>query len=171
MPVTRFFEALCRMIEIFAGLLLGSITVLIFVSVVGRYLFTYPVPDHYDLSRLLMGATLLWGYAALGVRGNHISLDILTRRLPDPAQRAVNILVAAVLAGFTALLAYKMFSRVSSAYRSGETTFDLQLPIWPFTALIWAGAMAAVLTTGFHFLQAASRGGRMPEQTPPEGIE
>ncbi|WP_051332537.1 TRAP transporter small permease [Cucumibacter marinus] len=145
-------ETVAKAIETVAGLMLAVITIVVFVSVMGRYLFTSPIPDSFDLARLLMGATIMWGFAALGFRGRHISVDLISHILPPVARRLVDAFAALVLLGFTALLAYMMFSRVSSAYFSGETTFDLRLPVWPFVALTWGGAAAAVLTTAIRLV-------------------
>jgi C4-dicarboxylate transporter, DctQ subunit len=57
----------------------------------------------------------------------------------------------ALLLIFTVLLASMVFYRLSSAYVSNEATFDLQIPVWPFIALIWAGFASAVITTLIAF--------------------
>ena len=132
--------------EAVAGLLLALVTVLIVVSAVGRYLFTFPVPDSFDLSRLLIGAAVMWGFAALGYRGSHIKVEILADALPATLKRIVDALAWTLVLVFVVLLAWKMFGRVESAYRSGEATFDLRLVVWPLLGLIWTGTAAAVLT-------------------------
>ncbi|MCU0906124.1 MAG: hypothetical protein MUF73_01475 [Rhodobacteraceae bacterium] len=49
-------------------------------------------------------------------------------------------------------MAWKMFGRVEGAFTSGETTFDLRLPLWPDLALIWAGIAVSLVTIGVKIL-------------------
>lgn len=43
---------------------------------------------------------------------------------------------------FTIALVVMMFVRLKGAYVSGEATFDLRLPLWPFMALIWTATVS-----------------------------
>ncbi|RAH98855.1 TRAP transporter small permease [Acuticoccus sediminis] len=144
--MVRFLERFCAGTEAVAGLLLALVTVLIVVSAVGRYLFAVPVPDSFDLSRLLIGAAVMWGFAALGFRGSHIKVEIFAEALPRPVRRVVDAFAWTLVLVFVVLLAWKMFARVDRAYSGGEATFDLRLVVWPLLGVIWLGAAAAVLT-------------------------
>jgi TRAP-type C4-dicarboxylate transport system permease small subunit len=144
--VIRTLERLCRGIEVVAGLLLGACTILIVVSAVGRYLLASPVPDSFDISRLLLGACIMWGFASVGYRGGHITVDIFVEMMPDRMRRWIEFLAWAVLLLFVVLLTWKMFDRLESAMRSNESTFDLRLPVWPLMALIWVGTAVSILT-------------------------
>lgn len=132
-------------IERVAGAMMALVTVLVVVSAVARYAFAAPLPDAFDLSRYLLGATILWGFASVGYRGSHIKVDIVAEMLPPGPRRWIDSLAWTVLLLFTLLLAWKMFDKVVSAARSGEATMDLRLPAWPFYALIWAGVAVSIL--------------------------
>ncbi len=138
-------DRISLVIEKIAGILLATITVLIVVSACGRYLLASPVPDAFDLSRLLIGAAIMWGFASVGYRGSHIKVDLFAEMLPAWLRRWVDAFAWAVLLLFTSLLAWKMFHRVASAQASGEATFDLRMPAWPFLGLIWAGVLVSIL--------------------------
>ena len=144
--MVKILERFCRVVEMLAGLLLGLCTILIVVSAIGRYALTTPVPDSFDVSRLLIGACIMWGFASVGYRGGHITVDLFVEMMPDRARRWVEFLAWAVLLLFVVLLAWKMFGRVDSAMRSNEAPFDLRLPVWPLMALIWAGTAISILT-------------------------
>lgn len=135
-----------RVIEVIAAICLAVVTVIIFVSAIGRYAFSMPIPDNFDVSRLLLGVALMWGLAVANWRGGHISVDLLFNVLPPRAQRALDILGGVVLFVATSIMAWKMFARVETTHRVGEATFDLRLPVWPLIALIWLGVVAAALT-------------------------
>ncbi|MDF1776573.1 MAG: TRAP transporter small permease [Rhizobiaceae bacterium] len=139
-------EAISLTIEKVAGVLMGVITIVVVVSAIGRYLFSFPIPDAFDMSRLLIGAAIMWGFASVGYRGSHIKVDIISEIMPAKARRWIDTFAWAVLLLFTCLLAWKMLDRVLSAAKSGEATMDLRLPAWPIMALIWAGVAVSILT-------------------------
>ena len=132
-------------IERIAAILLAAITILVVASAIGRYLLAKPIPDAFDLSRLLLGAAIFWGFASIGYRGSHIKVDIFAEMMGPRLRRAVDVFSWLVLLVFTLLLAWKMLDRVRSAAASGEATFDLRIPAWPLMALIWAGVAVSVI--------------------------
>jgi len=146
--MNRALDLFCRSVETIAGVLLGAVTVLVVASTLGRYLLAWPVPDSFDLSRLFLGACLAWGFAVIGLRGGHIQVDLLAETAGPRLRRAIDAFAWGLLWLLAALLTWKMFGRVHSALVSGETTFDLRLPIWPFLGLIWAGIAVSLVTIG-----------------------
>ena len=156
--MVKILERFCQIVEMLAGLLLGLCTILIVVSAVGRYALTTPVPDSFDVSRLLIGACIMWGFASVGYRGGHITVDLFVEMVPERARRWIELFAWAVLLFFVILLAWKMYTRVGSAMRSNEATFDLRLPVWPLMMLIWAGTAISILTVTVRlFLLAIGR--------------
>lgn len=146
-PVMRLQHVLERIshgIEIVAGCIMGLVTLLVVASATGRYLFAYPLPDAFDMSRLLLGAAIMWGFASVGFRGSHIKVDILVERLSAGPRRWIDAFAWTLLLIFTGLLAWKMFGRVSNAAISNETTMDLRLPAWPMMGLIWLGVAVSL---------------------------
>ena len=147
-------------IERIAAVMLGLITLLIVVSAIGRYVLAMPVPDAFDVSRLLIGAAIMWGFASVGYRGSHIKVDLLAEILSPRVRRVTDSIAWTVLLGFAILLAWKTSDRMLSAMASGEATFDLRLPVWPFLALIVAGAAVSIVTIAARLLIVATgRGG------------
>ncbi|MEW5423563.1 TRAP transporter small permease [Amorphus sp. 3PC139-8] len=152
-------ERFCKVVEIVAGLLLGLVTTLIVVSTTGRYLFAWPVPDAFDLSRLLIGACIMWGFASVGYRGGHIQVDLFAELMTPRVRRVVDVFAWAMLLFFVVLLTWKMFDRVASAMRSNEATFDLMIPVWPLLGLIWVGTAVSIVTVLVRlYLIATGRG-------------
>jgi TRAP-type C4-dicarboxylate transport system permease small subunit len=146
MMLARFLERLSLWIEKVAAIFLAAITLIVVTSAVGRYGFAQSIPDAFDISRLLLGATIMWGFASLGFRGSHIKVDLFAEIMPERGRRLVDITAWLVLLAFTVALVIMMFVRLKGAYFSGEATFDLRLPLWPFFALIWAGAAVSLVT-------------------------
>lgn len=143
----KFQRALDRIslgIEMVAGALMALVTVLVVMSAVSRYLFAYPLPDAFDLGRLVLGAAIMWGFASVGYRGSHIKVDILAEIAGPGIRRWIDAFAWTLLLIFTVVLCWKMFGRVVGAATSGESTMDLRLPAWPVMALIWAGVLVSI---------------------------
>lgn len=145
--LARRLDALSTLVEKIAGLFLAAITILVFASAIGRYAFAAPIPDAFDLSQLMLGVAVLWGFASVGYRGAHIKVDLVAELLPARVRLCLDVLAQLVLLLFTVLLAWMLLDRVESAFASNESTFDLRLPVWPWLAAIWLGVVASVFTT------------------------
>jgi TRAP-type C4-dicarboxylate transport system permease small subunit len=146
MRLARRLDRLAIAIEKIAGLFLAAITVLVFASAIGRYAFAAPIPDAFDLARLLLGVAVLWGFASVGYRGAHIKVDLVAELLPARVRAWLDVIAQLVLLLFTVLLAWMLLGRLESAFASNESTFDLRLPVWPWLAAIWLGVVASVFT-------------------------
>ncbi|MDF0603773.1 TRAP transporter small permease [Psychromarinibacter sp. C21-152] len=139
-----------RWIERIAAGILGLVTLIIFVSAVGRYLFATPLPDSFDVSRLTLAVAVVWGFASLGYRGSHIKVDLLSQVAPRAMRRWMGLVAWVFLLGFTAALVWKIGERVLSQFPGGEVTMDLRLPHWPFLLAILLGLVAALFTTSIR---------------------
>ncbi|WP_172294646.1 TRAP transporter small permease [Pseudoruegeria sp. HB172150] len=159
--MSRTLERFCHIIEMVAGLLLGLCTILVVASAAGRYLFAWPIPDAFDFSRLLVGACIMWGFAAVGYRGGHIKVDLVTEVLQPRARRVVDLISWGALLFFVVLLTWKMSERVLSAWRSNEATFDLRIEVWPVMFLIWLGTAAAIFTVSVRIWLIATGQGEL----------
>jgi len=156
----RLLDRLATLVETIAGLFLAAITLLVFISAIGRYAFAAPIPDAFDVSRLMLGVVILWGFASVGYRGAHIKVDLVAEVLPARVRRGLDLLGALVLLLFTVLLAWKLGERLESAFASHEATMDLRLPVWPWLAVIWLGALASAFTIAARIVLLLRPGGR-----------
>ena len=155
-----------HLVERIAAVMLGLVTILIFLSAIGRYVFALPVPDAFDLSRLTLAVAIMWGFASLGFRGNHIKVDLLALALPDRIRRWTDFAAWTVLAGFTLVLIWKIGGRVLSQIPGGESTMDLRLPHWPFLTAMLFGLALALVTTLIRLWRVGRHGeGLEPHET------
>lgn len=137
------------LVEKIAAVMLGLVTLLIFVSAIGRYLFARPVPDAFDLSRLTLAVAVMWGFASVAYRGSHIKVDLLAHGLPPRVRKWLDIAAWLALLVFTGAMTWKIGGRLISQWPRGELTMDLRLPHWPFLAAILVGLiMALAMTVG-----------------------
>jgi TRAP-type C4-dicarboxylate transport system permease small subunit len=151
------------LIERVAGIILGLVTLLIVASAIGRYGFARPLPDAFDLSRLVLGVAIAWGMASVAWHGTHIKVDLLAHAVRPPVRRWINAFAWTVLLIFTAALTWKIGQRVGAAMSVGDATMDLRLPHWPFFLAIWLGILAALFTTAARLWLILRRGSDLGE--------
>lgn len=147
MPSQNRTRQIILLIERISAILFGIATLVVFVSAVGRYAFASPIPDAFDISRLVLAVTIAWGFASLGYRGSHIKVDLLTQWLSPAKQRIADLFAWTVLLIFSSLLCWKLGEKALSNFSHGEVTMDLRIPHWPFLSLIVLGLFMAVITT------------------------
>ena len=140
-PVDRFIDA----IEVTAAGFLAVVTLLTFVSVFLRYLFSWSIPDSYDFSRLLLGILIFWGMAVASYRGDHIAVDLLWSAVPARAQRAMDVFSAIVTLIAMATFTWMFAEKVIGTRADHVGTFDLRQPVWIYYFVAWIGLAAAIL--------------------------
>lgn len=141
--------------------LIGTATVLIFVSVVHRFAsgvtFLYPYARLIDLSWaqelcIFMFVWMAKFGAAYGVRaGIHVGVDVLVNRL-SPGFRRVMVLISLFCGAlFTGAVGTLGANLVLKIYATGQVSADMELPMW----IVY---LAVPLGSGlmcFRFLQVA----------------
>ncbi|CUH80747.1 TRAP transporter small permease [Tropicibacter naphthalenivorans] len=157
-PARRPVRSAVVFIERVAAIILGLVTLLIVASAIGRYGFARPLPDAFDLSRLILGVAIAWGMASVAWHGTHIKVDLLAQMVHHQARRVINAIAWLVLLGFTAALVWKIGQRVDAAMGGGDATMDLRLPLWPFFLAIWLGLVAALFTTALRLWRIVRHG-------------
>jgi TRAP-type C4-dicarboxylate transport system permease small subunit len=140
-PVDRFIDA----IEVTAAGFLAVVTLLTFVSVILRYLFSWAIPDSYDFTRLLLGILIFWGMAVASYRGDHITVDLLWTALPPRARRVVDVFSAIVTLTAMAAFTWMFAEKVLGTRADNVGTFDLRQPVWIYYFVAWIGLAAAVV--------------------------
>ncbi len=132
-------------IEFTAACFLAAVGALTFVSVILRYLFSWSIPDTYDISRLLLAILIFWGMAGTGYRGEHITVDLLWGALGARARRALDVFSNLFTLLAMAVFAIMMWHKVFDTRADHLLTFDLRQPVWIYYLVAWLGLAAAVL--------------------------
>ncbi|HXB79030.1 MAG TPA: TRAP transporter small permease [Bradyrhizobium sp.] len=132
-------------IEWIAAGFVGIVALNIFVAVLLRNLFSYSIPDSFDIGRLLLGILIFWGIAATSYRGTHITVDLIWGNVDPKYQRLIDVFATLVLLLVVTVQTWTLFDKVRGTYNDNVTTFDMHMPTWPFFAVAWAGDVSAVL--------------------------
>ncbi|THD57270.1 MAG: TRAP transporter small permease [Bradyrhizobium sp.] len=138
-------DRLIDTIEWIAAGFVGIVAANIFISVLLRNLFSYSIPDSFDIGRLMLGILIFWGIAATSYRGTHITVDLIWGNVGPKYQRLIDVFATLVLLFVVTVQTWTLFDKVRGTYNDNVTTFDMHMPTWPFFAVAWAGDVSAVL--------------------------
>ncbi len=139
------FTLLDRLEEILISIMLGVTTLLVFSQVIARYVFNSGISwatelvEHLFLWIVMIGAS--YGFK----HGVHLGVDIIAKKLPPAARKALSLCGIAVSLAFTLGMLYLSIFYVHDAYRMELTTVDLEIPQWiPHLALPVGFAMISM---------------------------
>jgi TRAP-type C4-dicarboxylate transport system permease small subunit len=141
----HFMDRFIDTIEWIAAGFVGIVAVNIFVAVLLRNLFSYAIPDSFDIGRMLLGILIFWGIAATSYRGTHITVDLIWGNVGPKYQRVIDVFATLVLLFVVSVQTWTLFDKVRGTYQDHVATFDLHMPTWPFFAVAWIGDVSAVL--------------------------
>ena len=147
-----------RMVEGTAGLLLLTVALATFATVVLRKLFNYSPPDWFDLAQLLLGISIFWGIASACYRNGHILVDLVWEFLSSRGRRILDITATSILLVFMAALTLMLADAIRDTAAGNVLTMELKLPVWPFHLLAGVGILAGTILTAVRLVRLCSRG-------------
>lgn len=147
--VINWLENVALWIAGAALLLMGTIVT---ASVVGRVVFTAPVPDDLVMVGLLMVGVIILPLAFIERTDGHIAVTVITDHFPVRVQFALkalgNLLFGLFFGVMGVMLAKKVPSEISEhLYYDGH----FEIPTWPMKALFAMGVAIFVARLLFSF--------------------
>ncbi|MEX3016789.1 TRAP transporter small permease [Gymnodinialimonas hymeniacidonis] len=79
------------------------------------------------------------------ITGGHATVDIFTSAMSDRTNRWLRGVTEVVFAGVMVLIAVQLFGGLMTKFNSGQTTLELQLPVWYSYAIGFVGAALAAV--------------------------
>jgi TRAP-type C4-dicarboxylate transport system permease small subunit len=168
--VERIVKATVDVTEKAAGIFLAAIVTLTFTSIMLRALFSVAIPDWFDLSRLLLGVAIFWGIATTSYRDEHIQVDFFWEWVGPRGKWLIDLFSTMILFIFMAAFSWMLVYKVDSGFRSGESTFDVRMPIWPFHMVASLGIFLATLLVAIRLVRIFRRKAA-PEQRHIEPVQ
>ncbi|MCA0043936.1 TRAP transporter small permease [Celeribacter litoreus] len=129
------------------GIMLTVMMALTVFDVIGRYVFNSPIKGAAELTELLLAATIFLGLGAVSLREEHVTVDLVTDRLPafiQPWRIALSGLFSGVV---LALVSWRLWVYAAQIGSYGGSTTNLAIPIAPlgyFCAI--CAAIGAIIT-------------------------
>ncbi|MFK5983845.1 MAG: TRAP transporter small permease [Pseudomonadota bacterium] len=130
-----FFDRLLFKLESLLNLL-GGIVIFLLVflataNVLGRWIFNLPISGYIDWVEQSMAFMAFLGIAYTQRLGGHIRMDMLIGRLHGIRLWIVECISALIMLFITLILVYGSYLHFMRAYSIGDSSLDIDLPIWP----------------------------------------
>ncbi len=143
------FHLINKITSIVASIALGVMMLVTVIDVIGRYFFNKPITGTPELVGLLLVCAGTWGWGYCQMEKGHVSVTVLTERLPPRAQVGLRIFAYLIgLAGFS-LICWRILLRTINyiSIPRGGITDILKLPYWPFmlALTISSGLLALII--------------------------
>lgn len=132
----RGLSPLAGVLTYVACILLFAMMLLTFADVMGRYLFSAPLPATYEVVSLMMPAIIFCALPLTVLNENHVTVDLLDDIIPRPMARVQAVFVHLFSTAALGLIAWRLVIKSMSQFEYEEITDELFLPMWPFSALM-----------------------------------
>jgi TRAP-type C4-dicarboxylate transport system permease small subunit len=137
-PAGRALHALAYALAMLGGALIAALGAMVVVSVVGRALFTLPVPGDFELVAMgtAIGICLFLPYCHLR-RGNVI-VDLFLARASRRVRAACDLCGSVLLGVMAGMLAWRSVLGAMDLWNYGEVSMILAIPVWwafPFVVI------------------------------------
>jgi TRAP-type C4-dicarboxylate transport system permease small subunit len=143
-------ERLTGLVAILGGLLALAVALLVTTSVLGRWLFNAPIDGDFEFVKMATAIAVFAYLPYTQARRGNIMVDTFTGWLGRRGNARIDAFWDLAYAGFMGFCAWALVNGTLDAIRSGETTMQRQLLLWPSialaTALCGLLAMTAVLS-------------------------
>lgn len=147
LPPTRVLGLTGTILAVVGGVMLTAMMGLTVCDVIGRYIFNSPVKGAAELTEVLLAATTYLGLGAVALSDEHVTVDLLTDRLPDRVQPPRQLITGLLAGVVLAIVSWRLWVYADQIGSYGGSTSTLGLPVAPlgyFCAL--CAAVGAVIT-------------------------
>ena len=134
-----------------AGLILVMLALSI-TDIIGRNLFTWPLPGSTEIISLVQGGAIALAIALTQLSGKNIRIEAFTQKLPRHVLLIIDSVIDVVLLVMFALLAWQTIVLGFNYIRVGEHSQILLLPLQYFAFIMALGYVGACLVFVFEFL-------------------
>jgi TRAP-type C4-dicarboxylate transport system permease small subunit len=145
-PPASGLERLTGWVAIFGGCLALAVAVLVTTSVVLRWLFNAPIDGDFEYVKMATAVAVFAYLPYTQARRGNIMVDTFTGWLPERARNLVDAFWDLAYAGLMGYCGYCLIYGTLDAIKSGETTMQRQLLLWPSIALATALCLLLALT-------------------------
>lgn len=116
---------------IIAALFIFVLMVLGIWQVLGRTIFNRPIPGYIDLVELSMASFAFLAIAYCQRLSGHVRMDLFVRMAHGRLRWAMEFITTVLPLFLVAVLTYYSWEHFMRAYLSGDSTIDMEYPVWP----------------------------------------
>lgn len=150
-------------LEIAMALFVFAMMVLTFADVVGRYIFSAPIPGAFEIIEFIMALVIFCGLPLVTILGGHITVSLLDGLVPNRLVWYQRLFIYLFSIGVAVFLTATLWNQAAVLRESEMATVFLDLPLAPLVTIIAVlSAVALAVLCGQAIRHAIS--GRSAEQ-------
>ena len=142
--LTKFSDRLSHIWHIVSSIALVVMMLVVVADVALRFLFNLPVRGAYDIVSVCLLVMVFFGIAPVIYRGKEIVIDLVDTTLPPTALRALRTIATCMAICVLMFIAWSMFGPTLDAWRYGDRSLELNLPVWMFWAAAFVGLAGVI---------------------------
>ncbi|MFT5599189.1 MAG: C4-dicarboxylate transporter DctQ subunit [Chitinophagales bacterium] len=129
--IDRLFLKLETVLTLAGGIVIFLLVFLATANVLGRWIFSLPVSGYIDWVEQAMAFFAFLGIAFTQREGGHIRMDMLVGKIYGRPLWVTELISVILMLSVTLVLIYGSFLHFLRAYQIGDSSMDINLPIWP----------------------------------------
>jgi len=114
-----------------SGIVIFLLVLLATTNILGRWLFSSPISGYVDWVEQAMAFIAFLGIAYTQRLGGHIRMDIVIGQLHGRVLWVTELISTGLMLIVTVILVYGSYLHFWRAYSIGDSSLDINLPIWP----------------------------------------
>lgn len=157
LPRSPGYGRLLHLLGLTMAAILFLLMLVTFADVMGRYLFSLPLPGAFELTQILMAVLIFSGLPLVCAHEVNIRVDIVHGQLSERSRRMLDVFNH--LAGTAALaaLAWRLWVKAGATLAAGDLSMYLGLPMYPVCYLMFALTALAAWFTAMHLVESTRR--------------
>ena len=136
---SRIADRAASLLAALAGASLLFMVVVIAVGVVLRFVFAMPILGSNEIVQLVSVAVVMLALPYCTARDGHVRVDVFDDAIGPGGRLFGDVLSRLASLAVFAVLVARAAAKAADAFRYGDATNMLNLPIWPFYALVALG--------------------------------
>lgn len=152
----KLLHRAASLFAVVGGLLFCALAVMTVVSVVGRALFSLPIPGDFEIVAIGTGVAAFLCLPYCQMKRGYVKVDLFLERVSPRLTGLLDAIGGLLCAAIAAMFAWRMTLGLADAIRDRDITVILGLPVWwayPFAVASFALLAACCIHTSIRDLR------------------
>lgn len=136
-----------------AALVLMLLMIITFIDVLGRYLFSAPLPGAFELTEIMMAMLIFAGLPLVSRANQHVTVNLIVGILSPKILHFQRLITQAIMAVVLAVMAWRMWIKAEEMLEQGDETAYLLLPIAPVAFFMTLMMAVSTLIVAIQFIR------------------
>lgn len=154
-PIGQVLFKTSKVTAIMGGLVFVALVVMSIISIVGRKLYSAPVPGDVEILQMAAAFASASFFSYCHLNGGDVKVDFFTANASLATQHRLDAMGSLLVGVFGALITWRAGAGAVAIWQAGETSMILGWPVWLAQALMLPGflllALAGFYRVGLHW--------------------